>query len=66
MDDGVLRGAFIAYLKAQLLMEAIHSGGSELVRDIFYVFRRILDRIDNAQTGELLKFGTKHNLPALV
>ena len=50
-----LCGAFIVYLKAQLIKEAIHSSGSGLVRDIFHVFRCILDRIDNAQTGEILK-----------
>jgi len=50
-----LRGVFIAYLKAQLLKEAIHSGGSGLVRDSFHVLRCILDRIDNAATGVMLK-----------
>jgi len=50
-----LRGVFIAYLKAQLLKEAIHSGGSGLVRDSFHVLRCILDRIDNSQTGVMIK-----------
>merc|ERR1712154_194551 len=50
-----LRGVFMAYLKCQLLKEGIHSGGSGLVRDSFHVLRKMLDRIDNAQTGEMLK-----------
>jgi len=50
-----LRGVFMAFLKAQLLTEAIHSGDSGLVRDSFHVLRLILDRIDNASNGEMLK-----------
>eukprot|EP00485_Elphidium_margaritaceum_P000220 CAMPEP_0202695064 /NCGR_PEP_ID=MMETSP1385-20130828/8748_1 /ASSEMBLY_ACC=CAM_ASM_000861 /TAXON_ID=933848 /ORGANISM="Elphidium margaritaceum" /LENGTH=501 /DNA_ID=CAMNT_0049351025 /DNA_START=40 /DNA_END=1545 /DNA_ORIENTATION=+ len=50
-----LRGVFIAELKTQLLSEAVHSGDSGLVRDSFHVMRLILDRIDNAWTGESLK-----------
>ena len=45
----------MAYLKCQLLKEGIHSGGSGLVRDSFHILRLILDRIDNAATGEMLK-----------
>lgn len=50
-----LRGVFIAYLKAQLLKEAIHSGNSGLVRDSFHVVRSILDRIDDPKSGVMLK-----------
>ena len=50
-----LRGVFMANLTASLLKEGIHSGGSGLIRDSFHVLRLILDRIDNASTGEMLK-----------
>jgi len=50
-----LRGVFMAFLKAQLLTEAIHSGDSGLVRDSFHVLRLILDKIDNASNGQMLK-----------
>lgn len=50
-----LRGVFMANLTAQLLTEGIHSGDSGLIRDSFHVLRLILDRIDNAKTGEMLK-----------
>eukprot|EP00484_Ammonia_sp_Unknown_P021721 CAMPEP_0197026644 /NCGR_PEP_ID=MMETSP1384-20130603/6687_1 /TAXON_ID=29189 /ORGANISM="Ammonia sp." /LENGTH=484 /DNA_ID=CAMNT_0042455345 /DNA_START=61 /DNA_END=1515 /DNA_ORIENTATION=- len=50
-----LRGVFMAFLKAQLLTEGIHSGDSGLCRDSFHVLRLILDRIDNASDGQMLK-----------
>merc|ERR1712228_760194 len=50
-----LRGVFMAFLKAQLLTEAIHSGDSGLVRDSFHVLRLILNKIDNASNGQMLK-----------
>lgn len=50
-----LRGVMIAFLRTQLLKEGIHSGDSGLVRDSFHALRLILDRVDNAKTGEMLK-----------
>lgn len=50
-----LRGVFMANLKVQLLKESIHSGDSGLIRDSFHILRLILDRIDNAKTGQMLK-----------
>eukprot|EP00486_Rosalina_sp_Unknown_P016298 CAMPEP_0201582606 /NCGR_PEP_ID=MMETSP0190_2-20130828/87581_1 /ASSEMBLY_ACC=CAM_ASM_000263 /TAXON_ID=37353 /ORGANISM="Rosalina sp." /LENGTH=502 /DNA_ID=CAMNT_0048022825 /DNA_START=99 /DNA_END=1607 /DNA_ORIENTATION=- len=50
-----LRGVFMANLTVQLLTEGIHSGDSGLIRDSFHILRLILDRIDDANTGEMLK-----------
>jgi len=47
-----LRGVLIGFLRAQLLKEGIHSGGSGKVRDSFHVLRSILDRFDDSVTGE--------------
>ena len=47
-----LRGILIAYLKVQLLKEGIHSGNSGKCRDSFNVIRHLLDRFDDAFTGE--------------
>eukprot|EP01083_Nonionella_stella_P212088 766252_1 len=45
----------MAFLKTQLLSEAIHSGDSGIVRCSFHILRLILDRIDNAETGKMIK-----------
>ena len=49
-----LRGLVGGDLKVQILEEGVHSGdASGIVADSFRIVRLLLDRIENAQTGEL-------------
>lgn len=49
-----LRGAIVGELEAKVLTQDIHSGTSGMVASSFRVLRRILDRIEDAKTGEVL------------
>ena len=49
-----LREVVISYLKVQLSKEGIHSGGSSMVCDFFYVVRELLDRIETAKDNKKL------------
>lgn len=49
-----LRGTFAVELKVALLTQGIHSGFSGRVASSFRVMRKLLDRIEDADTGEIL------------
>ena len=49
-----LRGMVIADLKVEILREGVHSGDAGgVVPDTFRILRRLLDRIEDPDTGEL-------------
>jgi len=49
-----LRGLMMAYLRVDVLTEAVHSGqASGLVPSSFRVLRQLLDRIEDSKTGKL-------------
>lgn len=49
-----LRGAIVGHLEVRVLTQDIHSGVSGSVASSFRILRQILDRIENAKTGEIL------------
>jgi acetylornithine deacetylase/succinyl-diaminopimelate desuccinylase-like protein len=50
-----LRGAVIGSIEVRILKEAVHSGhASGIVPSSFRIIRQILNRIENAETGEVL------------
>ncbi len=49
-----LRGSIVGRLEARILTQDIHSGLSGMVASSFRIIRRVLDRIEDATTGELL------------
>jgi len=48
-----LRGLAAGTIKAQLLKNGVHSGGSGVVRDAFHVIRMVMDRLEDAETGKI-------------
>jgi len=49
-----LRGLMMAYLRVDVLTEAVHSGpASGVVPSSFRIMRQLLDRIEDAKTGKL-------------
>ncbi|MCG8636701.1 MAG: M20/M25/M40 family metallo-hydrolase [Desulfobacterales bacterium] len=49
-----LRGVIEARLDVSLLTQGIHSGGSGMVASSFRVMRTLLDRVEDAGTGDIL------------
>ena len=49
-----LRGAVVGELEIKILTQGIHSGRSGMVASSFRILRQVLDRIEDATTGELL------------
>ena len=59
-----LRGSVVGNLSVELLREGIHSGnGGGIVASSFRVMRSLLDRLENAGTGEVLLNGVKTRIP---
>jgi len=48
-----LRGLVSGTIRAKMLRNGVHSGGSGVVRDAFHTIRVALDRLEDATTGEM-------------
>ncbi|MBK9069616.1 MAG: M20 family metallopeptidase [Myxococcales bacterium] len=48
-----LRGNIVGVLEVELLKEGVHSGGSGIVASTFRVMRKLLDRLEDVDTGML-------------
>jgi len=60
-----LRGNVTGTLKVEILTEGIHSGDSSgLVPSSFRILRQVLDRLEDAKTGELLPKAFHCTIPA--
>ena len=60
-----LRGMVSGVLKVEILSEGIHSGdASGLVPSSFRILRQVLDRLEDARTGNLLPEGLHCEIPA--
>jgi acetylornithine deacetylase/succinyl-diaminopimelate desuccinylase-like protein len=60
-----LRGMVSGVLKVEVLTEGVHSGDSSgLVPSSFRILRQVLDRLEDAQTGELLPGSFHCEIPA--
>jgi len=60
-----LRGMVSGTLKVEILSEGVHSGDSSgLVPSSFRVLRQVLDRLEDAKTGQLLPEGFHCAIPA--
>ena len=60
-----LRGNVTGTLKVEILTEGIHSGDSSgLVPSSFRILRQVLDRLEDAKTGELLPGSFHCEMPA--
>ena len=60
-----LRGNVTGTLKVEILTEGIHSGDSSgLVLSSFRILRQVLDRLEDAKTGELLPQSFHCEIPA--
>jgi len=60
-----LRGNVTGTLKVEILTEGVHSGdASGLVPSSFRILRHVLDRLEDAQTGELLPQSFHCTIPA--
>ncbi len=60
-----LRGMVSGVLKVEVLTEGVHSGDSSgLVPSSFRILRQLLDRLEDAQTGELLPASFHCEIPA--
>ncbi|MBS0435945.1 MAG: M20 family metallopeptidase [Proteobacteria bacterium] len=60
-----LRGNVTGTLKVEILTEGIHSGDSSgLVPSSFRILRQVLDRLEDAKTGELLPASFHCEMPA--
>lgn len=61
-----LRGMVVGTLRVDVLTEGFHSGdASGIVPSSFRVLRRILDRLEDPDTGELLVAALKTEIPAV-
>nr|NJM01585.1 M20/M25/M40 family metallo-hydrolase [Desulfobacula sp.] len=49
-----LRGGIVGELEAKILTQSIHSGASGMVASSFRIIRRLMDRIEDSKTGEIL------------
>ncbi|CAD8206663.1 unnamed protein product [Paramecium pentaurelia] len=49
-----LRGIVVGTVTVQVLNEGIHSGESGIIPSSFRIFRQLLNRIDNPQTGDVV------------
>ena len=49
-----LRGTIVGELEAKILSQSIHSGASGMVASSFRIIRRLMDRIEDSKTGEIL------------
>ena len=49
-----LRGSIVGELEAKILSQSIHSGTSGMVASSFRIIRRLMDRIEDSKTGEIL------------
>ena len=49
-----LRGGIFGVLTVKILTDGIHSGGSGAVASSFRIMRQLLDRIEDAETGDIL------------
>jgi acetylornithine deacetylase/succinyl-diaminopimelate desuccinylase-like protein len=59
-----LRGLINGTLKIAVLTEGVHSGyGSGVIPSIFMVLRQLLERIENAKTGDILLQDLQVNIP---
>lgn len=60
-----LRGMVSGVLKVEVLTEGVHSGDSSgVVPSSFRILRQVLDRLEDAQTGELLPQSFHCEIPA--
>ncbi|NDY92813.1 M20 family metallopeptidase [Ideonella livida] len=60
-----LRGNITGTLKVEILTEGIHSGdASGLVPSSFRILRQVLDRLEDARSGQLLPAGFHCEIPA--
>jgi acetylornithine deacetylase/succinyl-diaminopimelate desuccinylase-like protein len=60
-----LRGMVSGVLKVEVLTEGVHSGDSSgLVPSSFRILRQVLDRLEDAKTGELLPASFHCEIPA--
>jgi acetylornithine deacetylase/succinyl-diaminopimelate desuccinylase-like protein len=60
-----LRGMVSGVLKVEILTEGIHSGDSSgVVPSSFRILRQVLDRLEDARTGQLLPEGFHCSVPA--
>ena len=58
-----LRGLVAGTLSVQLLHEGVHSGNSGTVASSFRVLRRVLDRLEDADTGKIIADGFFEGIP---
>ena len=50
------RGIFICDIKAEVLNEGVHSGdASGIVPDSFRIIRKLLDKIEDVDSGQIIK-----------
>jgi acetylornithine deacetylase/succinyl-diaminopimelate desuccinylase-like protein len=59
-----LRGAVVGSLQVEVLEEGIHSGNSGIVPSSFRILRRVLERLEDSTTGNLLPPGFHCAIPA--
>jgi hypothetical protein len=59
-----LRGAIMATLNVRVLKEAVHSGSSSgVVPSSFRIIRKLLDRIEDVETGKVLVPSLNKEIP---
>ncbi len=59
-----LRGAVIGHLSVDVLTEGVHSGDAGgVVPDSFRIVRSLLDRVEDARTGEILLESCRSEIP---
>ena len=59
-----LRGLVAGDLRVEVLAEGIHSGNSGTVASSFRILRRLLDRLEDAETGRILPAGLHVDVPS--
>lgn len=58
-----LRGLIAGTLRVDILREGIHSGNTGVAASSFRILRRLLDRLENADTGEIIAPGFSNGVP---
>jgi acetylornithine deacetylase/succinyl-diaminopimelate desuccinylase-like protein len=58
-----LRGLVAGTLRVDILREGIHSGNSGVAASSFRILRRLLDRIEDADTGAIVADGFSNGIP---
>jgi uncharacterized protein (TIGR01244 family) len=59
-----LRGLVAGTLRVDILREGIHSGNTGVAASSFRILRRLLDRLENPDTGEIVAAGFSNGVPA--